>query len=255
MATNPQSGQSDRFNLPDSVHLKWDAMKDEYDRIMAKIETFKTQNQTTFLSGSGKTVDLIDFISTISSVIYKLYWACSCLVNLLEFYERQTGSKEQAISTSMELVPNDFNFNADVFFSFAYSALDITAEAIGILIETGIEERSVSLNSVLEYLAGSSYRDQMVDDMTNENAHGWIFEFRQYRTFVTHHGSVRYRSEVTFTTRDQTVDISLYMAPDDPRKRPLTYTKKRVLAPYCLEILERELPAITRLFAFINELI
>ena len=45
------------------------------------------------------------------------------------------------------------------------------------------------------------------------------------------------------------------MLPDDPNKRPLTYKKKRELAPYCLEVVVKELGVMRVLFELIGHMI
>lgn len=249
--------QTDRVNVPEIVHSKWDEMLGAYNPIIAKINQITRRGSATFKTSSERIVDVSEFVSRMGSTIYRLYWACKSLEWIMEFYGKHTKSIDDAQRGMTEPLPDTFNFNADVFFSFAYSALDIIAEVIHMMIQTGIEEDSVYFTSVLNFLTSSrsAYVDDTLNDLRRESDTGWIHEFRQHRIFVTHHGTVRTRSQFNYTAKDHTIEINLYMLPDDPKKRPPTYMKKRELAPYCLEVIVKELDVARVLFEFVGKLI
>jgi hypothetical protein len=244
--------QTDRVNVPEIVHSKWDEMLGAYNPIIAKINQI-TRSSPTFKTSSERIVDANEFASRMGSAIYRLYWACKSLEWIMDFYEKHTKSMHDAQRGVTEALPDIFNFNADVFFSFAYSALDIIAEVIHMMIQTGIQEDRVYFTSVLDFLTSSrsAYVDDTLNDLRRESDTGWIHEFRQHRKFVTHHGTVRTRSRFKYTAKE----INLHVLPDDPKKRPHTYTKKRELAPYCLEVIVKELDVVRVLFEFVGKLI
>jgi hypothetical protein len=248
--------QTDRVNVPEIVHSKWDKMLGAYNPIIAKINQI-TQSSPTFKTSSGRIVDANEFASRMGSAIYRLYWACKSLEWIMDFYEKHIKSIDDAQRAMTEALPDIFNFNADVFFSFAYSALDIIAEVIDMMIQTGIQKDRVYFTSVLNFLTSSrsAYVDDTLNDLRRESDTGWIHEFRQHRKFVTHHGTVRTRSQFKYIAKDHTIEINLYMLPDDPKKRPPTYMKKRELAPYCLEVIVKELDVVRALFEFVGKLI
>lgn len=254
MANDPHP---DRVKLPEIVHSKWDEMLDAYNPIVSKTNQIARGGSATFETRSGRTVDLKEFSSRMDSAIYKLYWACKSLEWIMEFHEKRTKSIDDAERSMTEPIPEAFIFNADVFFSFAYGALDITAEVIHMVTQTGIEEDRVYFARVLEFLTSleGDHADDTLNQLRIESDSGWIQELRQYRIFVTHHGTIRTRSQFKYTAKDHTVEINLYMLPDDPKKRPLTYKKKRELAPYCLEVMVKELDAMRVLFEVIGKLI
>ena len=247
--------QSNKVKVPDNVHKKWDAMMDEYNPIMARIDGMRQTGSTSFKSRSGKVVDLNELISTLSSVLYKLGWAGRSLEYLLEFQEKHGGSLEDAEQSLTEAIPDVLFFKADVFFSFAYSALDIAAEAINMLIETDLDDAQVYFRRVIDILTKSTYANDMFRMLQKESNEGWIHELRQYRIVVTHRQGISTQSSFSYTTRDHSVEINLYMIPDDPLKRPLAYEDKRELAPYCLDVIEKEIPIIEGLFKFMGTLI
>lgn len=249
--------QADRVELPEIVHSKWDEMLGAYNPIVTKINQIRHGGSATFKTSSERTVDLNEFTSKMDSAIYKLYWACKSLEWIMEFYEKHTKSIDDAERCMAEPVPIVFVFNADLFFSLAYSALDIAAEVIHMMTQTGIEQDRVYFASVLKFLTSSEsdHADDTLNDLGIESNSGWIHEFRQHRILVTHHGTIRTRSQFKYTAKDHTVEINLYMLPDDPRKRPLTYEKKRELAPYCLEVIVKELDVMRVLFELIGKLI
>jgi len=247
----------DRLKLPEIVHSKWDEMLGAYNPIITRINQIAGTGSVAFETSSNRTVDVNEFASRMDSAIYKLYWACKSLEYIMEFHEKHTGSIDSAQRGITEPVPDGFIFNADVFFCFAYSALDIAAEVIHMMIRTGIEEDNVYFTSVLNSLTSSKsdYAGDTLNELRRESESGWIREFRQYRIFVTHHGTTRPRSQFRYTAKDHTIEISLYMLPDDPNKRPLTYKKKRELAPYCLEVVVKELGVMRVLFELIGHMI
>jgi hypothetical protein len=248
--------QTDRVNVPEIVHSKWDEMLGAYNPIIAKINQI-TRSSPTFKTSSERIVDANEFASRMGSAIYRLYWACKSLEWIMDFYGKHTKSIDDAQRGMTEALPDIFNFNADVFFSFAYSALDIIAEVIHMMIQTGIQEDRVYFTSVLNFLTSSrsAYVDDTLKDLRRESDTGWIHEFRQHRKFVTHHGTLRTRSQFKYIAKDHTIEINLYMLPDDPKKRPPTYMKKRELAPYCLGVIVKELDVVRVLFEFVGKLI
>lgn len=249
--------QANKVKLPEIVHSKWDEMLEPYNSIITKIDQITRPGSRTFEAASGKTVDWTELLSTLMSVLYKLYWAGKSLEYLVEYYGSHTKSLEDSLRSMSEQLPDAFFFNADVFFSFGYGALDIAAEIIHMVVETGINENVVYFTTVLNFLTepGSIYKDAVLDGLKRESDAGWLYQFRQYRIFVTHHGLVQPSAQFKYTASDHTVEINLHMLPDNPKKKPPTYGKKRELAPYCLEIIVKELEVMTVLFRFIEKMI
>lgn len=247
--------QANGVNLPGTVRSKWDEMISAYNAIVAKIN--QISGSMTFRATSGKNVDGAELASRLESVLYKLYWACKSLEYIVEYHEKHAKSIDDSLRSMTEELPNTFPFNADVFFSFGYAALDLAAEVIHMMVETGIDEDHVYLTNVLDFLtkAESIYRDSLLCNLNTESKAGWLHQFRQYRVFVTHHGIVQPSSHFEYTASDHTVEINLYMLPDNPKKRPPTYEKKRELAPYCTETMVKELEAMAVLFGFIGKMI
>ncbi|MGA3406704.1 MAG: hypothetical protein ABSD49_13310 [Candidatus Bathyarchaeia archaeon] len=154
-------------------------------------------------------------------------------------------------------IPEDFIFYQDVFFYFAYSALDIVGGIIDTLVETDIDKRNVYFTTVLNFLASSKspFAGPLFYELKKDSDTGWIHEFRQYRIFVTHHPAIRPRTRFSHTASSKTTEINLFMLPDDPSETSFTYEKKRELAPYCQEVLARELDVMKVLLEFVEKLL
>lgn len=245
-----------RVNVPEIIHTKWDEMLTPYFSIASKVkERSSNLIEQSFKTRYGIVVDLRDFVSRMESVIYKLRWATSGLEYLLEVSGKYTGSYDASMRGFTDAIPEEFIFQEDVFFSFAYSALDIVGGIIDKLVETGISKRKVSFTTVLDFLA-SSRSSELIDELKKDSDTGWIHEFRQYRIFVTHHSAIRPHNRFTHTMSSKTTEINLFMLPDDPRKTPFSYDeKKRELAPYCQEVLAKELDVMKALLEFVETLI
>lgn len=243
-----------RINLPEIVHSEWDEMLASYNSIIAKLNQYP--QTPSFSTRRGIVVDMNDFASRMRAVLFKLLWAAKSLEYMTEFYGKYTGSLEGGMRGMSASIPDTFIFNADVFFCFAYSALDIVGGIIDLLVETGIEKRNVYFTTVLKYLAGRSpFAGPVFTELKTESDTGWISEFRQYRVFVTHHAITHPRSHFRYTASDRKTEINLFVLPDDPRKIPPTYEKKRELVPYCQEVLVKELDVMKVLFEFAETLI
>jgi hypothetical protein len=174
---------------------------------------------------------------------------------MIEFYGKFTRSFEDSMRVFTEPIPDTFIFNADAFFCFAYSALDIVGGIIDILVKTGIEKRRVYFTNVLNYLAEQTpFAGTVFGQLKAESDKGWISEFRQYRVFATHHAITRTQSHFRYTASDQETEINPFVLPDDPREIPPTYEKKRELVPYCQDVLVKELGVMKVLFEFIDTL-
>jgi len=243
-----------RINVPEIVHSKWDEMLASYKSMIAKLDQYP--QTPSFRTRRGIVVDMNDFTSRMQAVLFKLLWAAKSLEYMTEFYGKYTGSLEDGMRGMTASIPDTFIFNADAFFCFAYSALDIVGGIIDLLVETGIEKRNVYFRTVLEYLAGQSpFAGRVFSELKTESDTGWIHEFRQYRVFVTHHAITRPRSLFRYTASDRKAEINLFVLPDDAGKIPSTYEKKRELVPYCQEVLVKELDVMKALFEFAETLI
>jgi hypothetical protein len=249
-----------RINVPDIVNSKWDEMVSKYNNIVARVnQKSSDQHQLmgSFKTRYGTVVNLNDFASRMESILYKLRWAANSLAYLIDFHERYAKSLDDSMRGMVELIPDTFIFNADVFFSFSYSALDIVGGIIDTVVETGIEKRWVYFTTVLEFLSSpkSPFAGSLLSDLKNESDAGWIHEFRLYRIFVTHHAAIKSKSHFKYTASDQTIEINLFMLPDDPLKTPPTHEKRRELALYCQETFVKELEVMKVLFEFLENLI
>lgn len=241
-----------RVNLPEIIHAKWDEMLVPYNSIIVKLNEFGWT--PSFTTRRGIVVDIGDLASRTEAVRFKLLWAAKSLEYMAEFYGKYVGSfKNSMLAMAASTIPDTFIFNADAFFCFAYSALDIVSGIIDLLVETGIKKRRVHFTTVLDYLVGQSpFARPVFTELKTESDTGWIGEFRQYRVFVTHHAITRPRSQFRYITSDRKAEINLFMLPDDPGKIPVTYEKKRELVPYCQEVLVKELDVIKVLFEFVE---
>jgi hypothetical protein len=238
-----------RINVPEIVHSKWDGMLAPYNSIIAKLNSYP--QTASFGTRRGIVVDMNDFASRMQAVLFKLSWAAKSLEYMTEFYGKYTGSLEDSMRGMAASISDTFIFNADEFFCFAYSALDIVAGIVDLLVETGIEKRNVYFTTVVKYLAGRSpFTGPVFSELKTKSDSGWINEFRQYRVFVTHHAITQPRSHFRYTATDRKTEINLFVLPDDPRKIPPTYEKKRELVPYCQEVLVKELDVMKVLFEF-----
>mgnify|MGYP001101790420 CR=1 FL=1 len=250
----------DKLKVPEIVHSKWDEMVARYNSVVAKVNqiSFNHYQLTAgFKTRSGIVVNLNDFDIKMRSVLYKLRWATKSLEYLIDFYERRTKSFDDTWRSIAEPIPDTFVFNADVFFSFAYSALDIAAGIIGMLVETGIKKGNVYFTNIMHLLADakSQYAGPLLNELKTESDSGWIHEFRQYRIFFTHYAAIQPIGQLKYTANNKTTGINLYMLPDDPRSKPFTYERKREFAPYCQEVLVKELNVMAVLFEFVEKLI
>lgn len=252
------STPNERINVPEIIHSKWDEMLTPYNSIITKLnERSSDRFVHSFKTRYGIIVNLRDFASRMHSVLYKLRWAAKSLEYLLKVYGKYTGSFHASMQGMADSIPEDFIFHEDVFFYFAYSALDIVAGIIDTLIETAIDNRKVYFTTVLNFLASSRspFAGSLIDELKRDSDTGWIREFRQYRNFVTHHSAIRPRSRLSHTASSQTTEINLFMLPDDPSETSFTYEKKkRELAPYCQDVLARELDVMKVLLEFVEKL-
>jgi len=246
--------------VPEVIHSKWDAMLAPYKRVVAKADeksydhykptaSFKTRDEIV--------VNLNDFASRMVSVLYKLEWAAKSLECLTEFYREYTGSLDNSMRGMTKPLPSNFIFNTDVFFCFAYGALDIIGGILNTLTGSKIKKHDEYFARVLDFLVSSksSFQDTLFTNLKRENDAGWICELRQYRNFVTHHAAIQPHSQFKYTAKDRTTEINLFMLPDDPKRLPSTYEKKREIPPYCQEVLEKELDAMKGLFGALEPLI
>jgi len=247
---------ADSQKLPEIYHSKWDEVLVRHDSIITKLNEYLGNLTRSFTARRGTIVDIDELGSRMEAVYYKLLWAAKSLECLMEFHGKCAGSLEDRFRAATSGVPDAFMFNADTFFYFAYSALDIVGGIIDLLVETGIEKHRVFFTTVIEYLASeqSPFVRPVFVELKTESETGWIHEFRRYRVFVTHHAIIQPQSLISGGI-DRKSEITLFMLPDDPDRIPATYEKKRELAPYCQEVLLKELDAIKVLFEFVETLI
>jgi hypothetical protein len=252
--SEPEGG----IKLPEIFHSKWDEVLVRYDSIIAKLNEYLENLTRSFTTKRGIIVDITELGSRMEAVYYKLLWAAERLEYVMEFYGKSAGSLEDRFRAATSGVPDAFMFNADTFFYLAYSALDIVGGIIDLLVETGIEKRRVYFTTVLDYLVGQSvFAGPVFSELKTESDKGWISEFRRYRAFVTHHATMHGTIQSLISGGiSRKSEITLFMLPDDPDKIPATYEKKkRELAPYCQEVLLKELDVIKVLFEFVETLI
>ncbi len=146
------SAPKKRVNVPEIIHTKWDEMLTPYISIASKVkERSSNRFDQSFKTRYGIVVDLRDFASRMESVLYKLGWAARSLEYLLEVYGKYTGSFDASMRGMTDSIPEDFIFQEDVFFYFAYSALDIVGGIIDTLVETGIDKRNVSFHNCIGF--------------------------------------------------------------------------------------------------------
>lgn len=246
-----------RLNVPEIIHTKWDEMLTPYNSIVSKVkERSSNRFEQSFTTRYGIVVDLRDFAYRMESLLYKLRWAARGLEQMLEVYGKYSGSLDASIRGITAPIPEDFIFYEDVFFYFAYSALDIVGGIIDALVGTDIAKRKVYFSTVLDFLASSRspYAGCLIDELKKDSETGWIHEFRQYRIFVTHHSAIYPRTQFSYIASSKTAEVNLFMLPDDPSEVSFTYEKKRELAPYCQEVLARELDVMKVLLEFVKKL-
>jgi len=246
-----------RLDLPEIIHTKWDEMLTPYNSIAFKVKDRSSNHfEQSFKTRYEIVVDLRDFAYRMESVLYKLRWAARGLEYILRVYGKYTGSIDASMRGLMDPIPEDFIFYEDLFFYFAYSALDIVGGIIAMLVETAIDKRNVYFTTVLNFLASSRspFEGSLIAELKKDCDTGWIYEFRQYRNFVTHHSAIRPRVRFSHTPSMAT-EINLFMLPDNPSETSFTYEKKRELAPYCQEVLARELDVMKVLLEFVENLI
>ena len=111
--------------------------------------------------------------------------------------------------------------------------------------------------TILNFLVSSKspFAGSLFYELKKDSDTGWIHEFRQYRNFVTHHSVNRLQSHFSHSASSKITEINLFVLPDDPTETSYTYEKKRELAPYCQEVLVRELDLMKVLLEFVEKLI
>ncbi|MGA3405941.1 MAG: hypothetical protein ABSD49_09445 [Candidatus Bathyarchaeia archaeon] len=199
-----------------------------YNSIVAKLnERSSNRFEQSFKTRYGIVVNLRDFASRMDSVLYKR-WAAKSLEYLLEVYGKYTKSFHASIRGMTDFIPEDFIFHEDVFFYFAYSALDIVGGIIDTLVETAIDKRKVYFTTVLNFLASSRspFAGSLIDELKKRDSDtGWIHEFRQYRIFVTHHSAIRPRSRFSHTASSETTEINHKLEYIQYLRNPLARSK------------------------------
>ncbi len=248
MTANPHGR---KLRIPEIFHSKWDEMLLRYNSIIDRVNKISFnhyQRTARFRTRYGIVVNLNDFGSRMSSVLYKLQWAMRSLEYLTEFHEKRAKFREELFRG----IPEAFVFNADVFFCFAYTALDVIAGVIDKVVETGIKARDISFVNVIDFLAGpnSPYIGSVFLELKSESKAGWIYEFRQYRVFFTHYGRIPLWGELRSAG-----EVKHFMLPDDPQNNPFDHKKEREIAPYCQEVLLKELDLMTALLDFVDKVI
>jgi hypothetical protein len=247
-----------RINVPDIIHSKWDEMLTPYHNIFGKLnERLSKPFEQSYKTRYGNVVNIRDFASRIDSVRYKLTYAVKSLEYLLGVYGKYSVSFEASERAMTDSISEDFIFQEDVFFYFAYSALDIVGGIIDTLVETGLDKHEVSFTKVFDFLASttkSPFVGSLIDELKKDSDKGWICELRQYRNFVTHHSAIHPKLRFSASNRNKTIEINLFMLPDDPNETSFAYEKKRELVPYCQEVLTRELDVMKVLLEFVEKL-
>jgi len=199
-----------------------------YNSIVAKLnERSSNRFEQSFKTRYGIVVNLRDFASRMDSVLYKR-WAAKSLEYLLEVYGKYTKSFHASIRGMTDFIPEDFIFHEDVFFYFAYSALDIVGGIIDTLVETAIDKRKVYFTTELNFLASSRspFAGSLIDELKKRDSDtGWIHEFRQYRIFVTHHSAIRPRSRFSHTASSETTEINHKLEYIQYLRNPLARSK------------------------------
>ena len=199
-----------------------------YNSIVAKLnERSSNRFEQSFKTRYGIVVNLRDFASRMDSVLYKR-WAAKSLEYLLEVYGKYTKSFHASIRGMTDFIPEDFIFHEDVFFYFAYSALDIVGGIIDTLVETAIDKRKVYFTTELNFQASSRspFAGSLIDELKKRDSDtGWIHEFRQYRIFVTHHSAIRPRSRFSHTASSETTEINHKLEYIQYLRNPLARSK------------------------------
>jgi len=249
-----------RIELPETFHNTWNQMIDSYNKIIDRVNenSFDHYKPTAaFETLDGTLVNLTEFSDKIKSILYKLRYASASLAQLREVYQQKAGKLEDAMKAMTESISEEFVFRMDVFFSFAYSAFDIVAGILHMVTRTGLQDNEVYFATVIPKLVSSTSfsANQLFIDLRKESESGWIYDLRQYRVFGAHYALVPLVKEFRYLAKDQSTEINLFMLPDNPKKRPFTYNKKRELVPYCEGTLIKEFDVMTQLFDYVATLV
>jgi len=198
---------------------------------------------------NGVEFDIRRLVMQLSAVDYKLAYAASSLDYLTKEYKKREQKINQDHFADGGPVSEEVLFHIDVFFCFLSSALDFAAWILDLVFEIELKDTHVDFVNVIRHLSHRENCDELLFKRLNEEIEtGWLKEFFGYRHYVTHWSFIVPHHQWKWTAKDKTIEVTVFMLPDDPRASPVAYEKGVELTRYCEEVLTNTLNTISEVF-------
>jgi hypothetical protein len=244
------------INLGPEVKAAYEPFVDAHGIIIRKLEGHIGTGSNAITSSTGGSFDAFDMQERMIGVDYKLRYAAVSLNKLETVYDQQIAAVKETGDYLGDKTPltEDVVFNADVFFTFISSSMDLASWVVHLAHGTTLTSNYVYLKKVAENLAsrsGGTYN--LFRTLGTEIESGWISKFEDYRNYVTHHGRLHTGRSMSF--RQGEVRVGVILLPDDPRARPTTFRQEVELVPYAKDSMVKALGVIKDLYSFAASLI
>lgn len=196
---------------------------------------------------SGAEVNISRLAEQIIAVDYKLRYVIKSLDYLMKEYKKREEKLNQNHFADAGPISEEVLFQIDVFFWFLSSALDFLGWILHLTYGTELKETDVDFVNVIRYLSRTENRGEpLFKKLKEEIDAGWLKKFFGYRHYVTHWSFIVPRYGWKWTAEAKTIEVTIFMLPDDPRASPVTYEKRVELTAYCEEVLTNTLNTIPR---------
>jgi len=108
---------------------------------------------------------------------------------------------------------------------------------------------------MVEYLAGKKRvtTDPLFQRLKAEIESGWLYHFSKYRHYANHWSFIVPQWGWKWTAKNETIETTIFMLPDDPMEFPARYERRLELVPYCEEVLVSTLETISKIFDIVSD--
>ena len=199
-------------------------------------------------SKTGAVVDIEQVADVVRAVDYKtVYLAVS--LRYLRNRDREivrAFKKGNPFANQARLTQNIL-LHTDVYFTLAFSSLEIASWILHLVYGTKLRPRDVSFYNVATVLNKSHPTGTPFGQFVNDYKTGWLLEFNRYRHFVTHYGTLQTRGGFRWT-QARGMKPKRLLIPDDPTVYPPEYTKQLELVDYCMESFKRLLAELAQVY-------
>jgi len=247
-----------RIELNEKVKNAWDSLVQRNNKIIDLLNKVYEKKGPLASIGTknGFSVDVHRLADEMQAILYKLRYASVSMEFLSKEYKKREEKirVDQFINTDMKIT-EDLVFHIDVFFSFVQSALDFSGWVLHLVLGTKLPDASISFRNMVEYLAGKKRvtTDPLFQRLKAEIESGWLYHFSKYRHYANHWSFIVPQWGWKWTAKNETIETTIFMLPDDPREFPARYERRLELVPYCEEVLVSTLETISKIFDIVSD--